>query len=70
MELEEEQFDLCKLVQDEVNLRHHGAIKKGLDLILDPCDGSLVRKSVDAACGLKWPFKTPFLQQTMWRNLV
>lgn len=45
MQLEEEEFDLSQLLEDVVDLYHPVAMKKGVDLILDPCDGSFLRYS-------------------------
>lgn len=41
MQLEEEEFNLAELLEDVVDLYHPVAVKKGLDVILDPCDGSI-----------------------------
>ncbi|KAF7804918.1 histidine kinase CKI1 [Senna tora] len=45
MQLEEEEFDLSQLIEDVVDLYHPLAMEKGVDLILDPCDVSVVRYS-------------------------
>ncbi|XP_048332298.2 histidine kinase CKI1 [Ziziphus jujuba] len=45
MQLEEERFDVAQLVEDVVDLYHPGGIKKGVDVVLDPFDGSLMRFS-------------------------
>ncbi|XP_073526059.1 uncharacterized protein [Phyllobates terribilis] len=41
MQLEERKFDLSKLLEDVVDLYHPLGMKKGVDVVLDPCDGSL-----------------------------
>lgn len=41
MQLEEEEFNVEKLLEDVVDLYHPTAMKKGVDVILDPCDGSV-----------------------------
>ncbi|MED6118898.1 hypothetical protein PIB30_007061 [Stylosanthes scabra] len=45
MQLEEEEFDLSILLEDVVDLYYPMASNKGVDLILDPCDGSIIRYS-------------------------
>ncbi|RDX83242.1 Histidine kinase CKI1, partial [Mucuna pruriens] len=45
MPLEEEEFDLFQLVEDVVDLYHPVAMKKGVDIVLDPCNGSVIRYS-------------------------
>ncbi|XP_054804005.1 histidine kinase CKI1-like [Prosopis cineraria] len=45
MELEEEEFDLPQVLEDVVDLFHAAAMKKGVDLVLDPCDASIIRCS-------------------------
>jgi len=45
MQLEEEEFDLSQLMEDAVDLYHPVAMKKGVDLLLDPCDGSIIKYS-------------------------
>jgi len=42
MELEEEEFDVFHLLEDVVDFYHPVAAKKGVDLVLDPCNGSVV----------------------------
>ncbi|QCE06672.1 CheY-like superfamily [Vigna unguiculata] len=42
MQLEEEEFDLFHLLEDVVDFYHPVAAKKGVDLVLDPCNGSVV----------------------------
>ncbi|KAL6555471.1 hypothetical protein OROGR_006729 [Orobanche gracilis] len=42
MQLEEEQFDVEQLLEDVVDLFHPVGNKKGVDVILDPYDGSIV----------------------------
>ncbi|XP_059625165.1 histidine kinase CKI1-like [Cornus florida] len=41
MQLEEEEFDLAKLLEDAVDLYYPVGMKKGVDVVLDPCDGSI-----------------------------
>ncbi|KAL8153582.1 hypothetical protein V2J09_011342 [Rumex salicifolius] len=43
MQLEENKFDLSKLLEDVVDLYHPVGMKKGVDVVLDPCDGSLYK---------------------------
>ncbi|KAK7269615.1 hypothetical protein RIF29_22348 [Crotalaria pallida] len=45
MQLEEEEFDLSHLLEDVVDLYHPVAMKKGVDIVLDPCNGSVMRYS-------------------------
>ncbi|KAL3653349.1 hypothetical protein CASFOL_003030 [Castilleja foliolosa] len=45
MQLEEEEFDIEKLLEDTVDLFHPVGMKKGVDVILDPCDGSVMKSS-------------------------
>ncbi|KAL6968617.1 hypothetical protein U1Q18_034418 [Sarracenia purpurea var. burkii] len=45
MQLEEEEFDLAQLLEEVVDLYHPIGMKKGLDVILDPCDGSISKFS-------------------------
>ncbi|KAH6814336.1 hypothetical protein C2S51_023354 [Perilla frutescens var. frutescens] len=41
MQLEEEEFNMEELLEDVVDLYHPAGMKKGVDVILDPCDGSV-----------------------------
>lgn len=41
MPLKVEEFDLAELLENIVDLHYHRAIEKGVDLVLDPGDGSL-----------------------------
>lgn len=43
MQLEEEVFNVEQLLEDVVDLYHPAGMKKGVDVILDPCDGSISR---------------------------
>ncbi|XP_061338438.1 histidine kinase CKI1-like [Gastrolobium bilobum] len=43
LQLEEEEFDVFRLVEEAVNLYHPVAMKKGVDLVLDPCNGSVIK---------------------------
>ncbi|KAL9148600.1 hypothetical protein ABFS82_12G052000 [Erythranthe guttata] len=45
MQLDEEEFDLEKLMEDVVDLYHPVGRKKGVDIILDPFDGSVTKFS-------------------------
>ncbi|KAK9161722.1 hypothetical protein Syun_008063 [Stephania yunnanensis] len=46
MQLAEEEFDLAQVLEDVVNLYYPLAKKKGIDMVLDPCDGSLLECSM------------------------
>ncbi|XP_047313086.1 histidine kinase CKI1 [Impatiens glandulifera] len=43
IELEEEVFSMGNLLEEVVDLYHPAGMKKGIDVILDPCDGSISR---------------------------
>ncbi|XP_054806238.1 histidine kinase CKI1-like [Prosopis cineraria] len=43
MQLEEHEFDLSQFIEDKVDLFHPLALKKGVDLVLDHCDGSIIK---------------------------
>lgn len=45
MQLEEEEFDLEELLEDVVDLFHPVGMKKGIDVVLDPHDGSVAKIS-------------------------
>ncbi|KAM4101058.1 hypothetical protein ACB094_05G114300 [Castanea mollissima] len=45
MQLDEEEFDLGQLIEDVVDLYHPVGIKKGVDVVLDPYDGSTIKFS-------------------------
>ncbi|XP_027349422.1 histidine kinase CKI1 [Abrus precatorius] len=45
MQLEEEEFDIFQLLEDVVDLYHPVGMKKGVEIVMDPCDGSLLRYS-------------------------
>ncbi|KAK6941078.1 Histidine kinase/HSP90-like ATPase, partial [Dillenia turbinata] len=45
MKLAEEEFNVAELVEEAVDLFYHTAMKKGVDVVLDPCDGSILRYS-------------------------
>ncbi|KAL5069038.1 hypothetical protein RYX36_019925 [Vicia faba] len=45
MQLEEEEFDLSYLVEDVVDLYYPMAMKKGVELVLDSCNGSVFKYS-------------------------
>uniref|UniRef100_A0A803LF60 histidine kinase n=2 Tax=Chenopodium quinoa TaxID=63459 RepID=A0A803LF60_CHEQI len=46
MQLEENEFNLAQLLEDEADLHHPVAMKKGVEVILDPCDGSIFKYSL------------------------
>ncbi|KAI6694027.1 hypothetical protein NL676_021737 [Syzygium grande] len=46
MQLEEEEFDLAQLLEVVVDLYHPVAMRKGIDVVLDPSDGSLLKHSL------------------------
>ncbi|KAJ4850639.1 hypothetical protein Tsubulata_023974 [Turnera subulata] len=41
--LEEEEFSLAKLLEDIVDMYYPMAVEKGIDIVLDPCDGSILK---------------------------
>ncbi|KAI8555580.1 hypothetical protein RHMOL_Rhmol05G0183500 [Rhododendron molle] len=43
MQLEEEEFDLIKLLEDVVDMYYPDGMNKGVDVVLDPCDGSIFK---------------------------
>ncbi|KAJ1404741.1 Signal transduction response regulator, receiver domain [Sesbania bispinosa] len=45
MQLEEEEFDVSYLLEGVVDFYHPEAMKKGVDLVLDPCNGSVIKYS-------------------------
>ncbi|KDP36574.1 hypothetical protein JCGZ_08341 [Jatropha curcas] len=45
MQVESEEFDLANLIEDAVDLFHPVGMRKGVEVVLDPCDGSLIRFS-------------------------
>ncbi|KAL8499077.1 hypothetical protein ACS0TY_022157 [Phlomoides rotata] len=45
MQLEEEEFDVEELLEDVVDLYHPVGMRKGVDVILDPYDGSILKLS-------------------------
>ncbi|XP_037496265.1 histidine kinase CKI1 [Jatropha curcas] len=45
MQVESEEFDLANLIEDAVDLFHPVGMRKGVEVVLDPCDGSLTRFS-------------------------
>ncbi|XP_059650720.1 histidine kinase CKI1-like [Cornus florida] len=46
MQLEEEEFDLAQFLEDAVDLHYPVGMKKGVDLVLDPCDGSISKSAL------------------------
>ncbi|KAF5181246.1 Histidine kinase, partial [Thalictrum thalictroides] len=45
MQLNEQDFSLAQVLEETVNLYYPVAKEKGIDLVLDPCDGSIVMHS-------------------------
>ncbi|CAA7406965.1 unnamed protein product [Spirodela intermedia] len=45
MQLEEAEFDIAKVIEESVDIFHIVALKKGLEVIWDPCDGSVLSSS-------------------------
>ncbi|CAL5380884.1 unnamed protein product [Camellia sinensis] len=45
MQLEEKEIDLAQLLEDVVDLYHPLGTKKGVDVVLDPCDSSVTKFS-------------------------
>ncbi|KAL5560999.1 hypothetical protein UlMin_030746 [Ulmus minor] len=45
MQLEEEDFDVAQLLEDVVDLYYPVGAKKDIDVVLDPCDGSVIKFS-------------------------
>ncbi|XP_071724770.1 histidine kinase CKI1-like [Rutidosis leptorrhynchoides] len=45
MHLEEEEFEVAQLVEDAVDLYHPIGMKKGVDVVFDVCDGSILKFS-------------------------
>ena len=45
MQLEEEEFNVFQLLEEVVHSNNIEAMKKGVDIVLDPCDGSILRYS-------------------------
>ncbi|PQQ02464.1 hypothetical protein Pyn_37472 [Prunus yedoensis var. nudiflora] len=45
MQFEEEEFDVAQLLEDVVDLYHPVGLKKGIDVVLDPYDGSVIKFS-------------------------
>ncbi|KAK8718154.1 hypothetical protein V6N13_045399 [Hibiscus sabdariffa] len=43
MSLEEQEFNLAELVEHVVDLYHPVGMIKGVDVVLDPCDGSIIK---------------------------
>ncbi|KAI3980711.1 hypothetical protein MKX01_025276 [Papaver californicum] len=46
MQLREEVFDLGLVVEEAVNFVYPQGVEKGIDVVLDPCDGSLMKSSL------------------------
>lgn len=42
MQLEEAEFDMATVIEESVDIFHIVALKKGLEVIWDPCDGSVL----------------------------
>ncbi|KAJ8644733.1 hypothetical protein MRB53_006481 [Persea americana] len=52
MQLEEEEFDLAQVLEEAVEIFYTVTLQKGLDVMLDPCDGSVLKYShVIGDCG-------------------
>ncbi|MBA0592567.1 hypothetical protein Gorai_009547, partial [Gossypium raimondii] len=45
MNLEEQEFNLADLIEHVVDLYHPVGMIKGVDVVLDPCDGSIIKLS-------------------------
>jgi len=45
MQLEETELDLSQLLEEMADLHHLVAMKKGVEVVLDPCDGSIMKFS-------------------------
>ncbi|KAJ9187865.1 hypothetical protein P3X46_003280 [Hevea brasiliensis] len=45
LQVESEEFDLAHLLEDVVDLFHPVGMRKGVDVVLDPCDGSVLKFS-------------------------
>ncbi|CAK9135530.1 unnamed protein product [Ilex paraguariensis] len=43
MQLEEEEFNLAQVLEDVVDMYYPIGMKKGIDVVLDPCDGSILK---------------------------
>ncbi|GLT37955.1 hypothetical protein SLA2020_122340 [Shorea laevis] len=43
MDLEEEEFNLAQLLEDVVDMFYPAGTKKHVDIVLDPCDGSILK---------------------------
>lgn len=46
VQLEIEEFNLAQLLEDVVDMFYPVAIKKGVDIVLDPCDDSIVKTCI------------------------
>ncbi|KAI3991238.1 hypothetical protein MKX01_022459 [Papaver californicum] len=46
MQLREEVFDLGLVVEEVVNFVYPQGVEKGIDVVLDPCDGSIMKSSL------------------------
>ncbi|KAI3864679.1 hypothetical protein MKX03_009199, partial [Papaver bracteatum] len=46
MQLHEEVFDLGLVVEEAVNFVYPQGVEKGIDVVLDPCDGSIMKSSL------------------------
>jgi signal transduction histidine kinase len=45
MELKEEEFDLSHFLEEVVDIYYLVAMEKGVELVLDPCNGSIIKYS-------------------------
>ncbi|KAL0364842.1 UNVERIFIED_CONTAM: Histidine kinase CKI1 [Sesamum angustifolium] len=43
MQLQEEEFNIAELLEDVVNMYYLLGMKKGVDMVFDPCDGSIFK---------------------------
>lgn len=62
MDLNEEEFNLAELLEDVVDMYHPVGMKRGVDVVLDPCDGSTLKFSQVTGDRAK-------LQQILWNLL-
>ncbi|OVA16806.1 DNA mismatch repair protein MutS [Macleaya cordata] len=46
MQLREEVFDLAQVIEEAVNFVYPNGVEKGIDVVLDPCDGSIIKSSL------------------------
>ncbi|OVA02005.1 Signal transduction response regulator [Macleaya cordata] len=46
MQLHEEDFDLAQVIEEAVNFVYPKGVEKGIDVLLDPCDGSVLKSNL------------------------